>query len=343
MTGHRRVLAAALVACVSVAMLATALLVRRPAADDATTPCTATVVTDTVSASPVPSPGRAERFSTTAPLRDRVWGAFAQSSGASGTLWELDSLYALEHEVGHTFQVVSGFTDSRVGCWANLRAVAAQGRATMLSYDIEWTFADIVSGRHDAELARTAAELKAIPGPVYLRPFAEMNGNWSLGSVQNAHRHVSSHAQWIAAWRRIVGIYRSAGASNVSFIWCPHAQDDPATDRMELYWPGSEWVDVLGFDAYNWGVPWRSHQQTLADAYRRVTALDPMKPVWVCELASAEGAGEQSKGQWVAALMSDTGYPRIQALIWFSVEKERSWQMDSSAGSLAAFRAAWQA
>jgi len=254
----------------------------------------------------------------------------------------MGSLYDLEHEVGHRFQVVSGFTDSSVGCWENLRAAAQQGRASLLSYDIEWQFQDIVSGRHDADLARTATQFKSVRGPVYLRPFAEMNGYWSLGSVNNSSHHVASHEQWVAAWRRIVGIYRSAGATNVYFIWCPNAEDEPSTDKLEMYWPGSEWVDVLGFDTYNWGTPWRSHYDIFTDAYQRVTTLDPVKPVWVCEMASSEGSSDQDKGQWVTALMSDTGFPRIQALNWFSVDKERSWQMDSSLDSLAVFRTAWQ-
>jgi beta-mannanase len=154
---------------------------------------------------------------------------------------------------------------------------------------------------------------------------------------------VSDHGQWITAWRRIVEIYRAAGADNVHFVWCPIAEDDAGTEEMEKYWPGSEWVDVLGFDAYNWGSPWRSHQEIFGDAYRRVTALDPVKPVWVCEFASAEGSGEQSKGRWVEALMGDTGFPRIQALNWFSVDKECAWHMNSSPEALAAFATAWRA
>ena len=121
--------------------------------------------------------------------------------------------------------------------------------------------------------------------------------------------------------------------------------DEPRSDRLESYWPGAEWVDLLGFDAYNWGNPWLSHREMIDEVYGRVTALAPSHKVWLCEFGCkepkvADGVGplnDRFKAQWIADLMSDSSYPQLEALVWFSVKKERDWRIDSTRESLEAF------
>jgi hypothetical protein len=63
-------------------------------------------------------------------------------------------------------------------------------------------------------------------------------------------------ADFIAAWRRVVTIFNSQGASNVEWTWQMTAyafrtnSNDP---RAAAKWyPGDAWVDNVGADAYNW-------------------------------------------------------------------------------------------
>lgn len=290
-----------------------------------------------------------EATSTGPPVGSRLWGAYVQDSGSDGSLYELDSLRRLEASLGRRFPIVSGFAAETITgrFLSNMQTLAAEGRSTLISYDIRWPLAEIAAGAHDSDLRSTATALKNIGGPVKLRPFAEMNGDWSPWSVANAEPSVSSHSEWIAAWRHLVGIFRAAAATNVQFVWCPNSVDEPKSNRLENYWPGAEWVDLLGVDAYNWGNPWRTHRQILDDAYRRIIALSPTHNLWLCEFGckepttsdGAEPLRDRSKANWITDLMSDRGYPRLAACIWFSVKKERDWRVDSTPESLAAFRA----
>ena len=42
----------------------------------------------------------------------------------------------------------------------------------------EWTLRTIISGKHDAYIISWAKGIKALGGPVMLRPMHEMNGTW---------------------------------------------------------------------------------------------------------------------------------------------------------------------
>ena len=57
------------------------------------------------------------------------------------------------------------------------------------------------------------------------------------------------------AWKHIVDIFRSVGANNVSYVWCPNFIY-PSTTTWPTYaslYPGDSYVDWTCLDGYNWG------------------------------------------------------------------------------------------
>jgi mannan endo-1,4-beta-mannosidase len=108
---------------------------------------------------------------------------------------------------------------------------------------------DIARGVQDRYIARFAHELARFPGTVYLRYAHEMNGYWYPWSRDpGAYR-------W--AWRRIVRLFRVAGARNVRFVWSVNANlYEPASvwrTTMRRYWPGSRYVDLVGTTMIDFG------------------------------------------------------------------------------------------
>src|SRR4051812_4380250 len=71
--------------------------------------------------------------------------------------------------------------------------------------------ADIAAGARDSYIRRFARHLARFPGQVYLRYAHEMNGFWYPWS--------HDARGYVRAWRRIVRIFREAGARNVRFVW----------------------------------------------------------------------------------------------------------------------------
>jgi beta-mannanase len=202
----------------------------------------------------------------------------------------------------------------------------------------EYSLARIASGAHDAYLRQFARDAKALEHPILLRPLHEMNGSWYpwCGTVNG-----NSPSEFIPAWRHVCDVFREEGADNVRFVWCPDATSVPNVpeNSVPVYWPGESYVDYVALDGYNRGVPdsWRSFSEIFGPAYELVASLTD-RPLFVAETGCAEAGGD--KAVWIAEMFRDltTTYPRITGIVWFNRRKERDWRIESSAGSLAAYR-----
>jgi hypothetical protein len=115
---------------------------------------------------------------------------------------------------------------------ATWRQVAAAGPGSALYNDI----------------VRWARTIKARPNPVM---FAYHHEPEASGSG----RHGTA-ADFIAAYRRVVSIFRAEGVQNVEFTWqmTEYAFRVPASDARSAgrWYPGDGYVDNVGADAYNW-------------------------------------------------------------------------------------------
>jgi len=85
----------------------------------------------------------------------------------------------------------------------------------------------------------------------------------------------------VGAWRRVVDIFRSEGAHNVSWAWItaslPPAPATWGKDRnIGAYYPGDEYVDWIGVDFYDFGPP-----SWLEPIYE--FSLDHQKPLMIGE------------------------------------------------------------
>jgi mannan endo-1,4-beta-mannosidase len=149
-------------------------------------------------------------------------------------------------------------------------------------------------------------------------------------------------AQFVAAWRHVVSVFRSAGATNVKWVWSPNV-DCGGKCPFDAFFPGDSYVDYVALDGYNYaavdGVPWMSFDQIFAPSYRDLTRLSS-KPVIIAETASV-GDGD-AKATWIqnAFLRSiPTAFPRVRAVVWFDRDKEANWKVNSSPASEQAWRA----
>lgn len=201
----------------------------------------------------------------------------------------------------------------------------------------DYSPAAILNGRHDDYIRSWAAGFAAREdGPWYLRPMHEMNGNWYPWSGGVAGGNPDEYK---AAWIHMHDLFTAAGVTNVEWVWCPLVDD--ISGPFEDYYPGDEYVDVLCLDGYNWGTTdpafggWRSVESVFDDAYDRLTALGD-QPVWFGEVGSAPEGGD--KAAWTAELLSNSRYDRLEAVIFFGLDKERDWRVQTDPEVAAAIR-----
>jgi Glycosyl hydrolase family 26 len=94
---------------------------------------------------------------------------------------------------------------------------------------------------HFARLGRTLIEHGE--EDAVLRLGWEFNGDWMTWTAKD------DPAAFAEYWRHIVRTMRALPGSAFTFDWCPAA--GPSAMRAELAYPGNEYVDYIGLDAYD--------------------------------------------------------------------------------------------
>lgn len=246
---------------------------------------------------------------------------------------------------------------------SNFLPMAQDGRIIQLAWEPDqfgngvnqpdYQLRDITAGNHDANLRRWARELKGFAHEVYFRPMCEMNGNWRSWDVGNpiegaAPVNGNLPSDYVPAWRHIHDIFVQEGATNVKFVWAPNrnASTEAAKYTFDNYYPGDNYVDYIGLNGYNWGTlyntaDWTSIWESFTEVFRYsydTFAARTSKPFIVSETASTESGG--NKGDWIRNAYGQVAirFPRITSITWFNVNKETDWRINSSAGSLDAYK-----
>lgn len=213
----------------------------------------------------------------------------------------------------------------------------ANGNVNQADYSLD----NIAAGKHDAYIKQWAAGMKSYGKPIMLRFAHEMNGNWypwSEGVNSNGS------GDYIKAWQHVHDVVAAEGVTNVSWVWAPNAPYYGSVPMNSLY-PGANYVDVVALDGYNWGTTqswgstWQTPQQVFGQGITELRQFAPGKPILIAETASAEQGG--SKAEWNSSLISYlSAQPDVMGFIWFNLNKEVDWRIESSASSQSAFSAA---
>jgi hypothetical protein len=220
---------------------------------------------------------------------------------------------------------------------------AAAGRIPMISWG-RFSAAAIDEGAQDRSIRRRARAVARFGHPMFIRWFHEMDGG-------SAAADAGSPREFVTAWRRIRTIFRSEGAKNAVWVWCPNASGF-STGRAQRFYPGDHYVDWICADGYNWspleaggssGGEWRDFGDIFDDFYRWASGRG--KPLMVGETGAQEGSPGR-KADWINDLGRDLPmrFPGIEALVWFDAVSTSNqggtfdWRIDSSKASLNAFR-----
>ena len=122
----------------------------------------------------------------------------------------------------------------------------------------------------------------------------EMNGDWYPWSVGSPG---GSPQDYVAAYRRVRGMFDDAGAKHVEWVWCPNVIVNGNVEAISRCYPGDDFVDIVGVDGYNFGdLPghrWTQPAELFGDTVALVAQLAPGKPVWINEV----GCGDQRRRQ----------------------------------------------
>jgi len=279
-------------------------------------------------------------------------GALADNSTTPWTTGDLSQVNAFEHVARTHAKIVMWFADWKHAHveLAQLRAIARRGSIPEISWEPwdytvglrrpqpEFTLASIIEGRHDAYVRAWARALRVYGGPVLLRFAQEMNGDWYPWSEEANGNHPG---QFVAAWRHVHDIFTAEGATNVKWIWSPVSRFGVRLTTAD--YPGNAYVDIVGLSGFNGGsalpwTGWRSFGSLFNSSLAILHQLAPGKPIQISEVGSAEAGG--SKAAWITNMFKDLrADPQVTSLVWFDVNKQTDWPINSSRQAGAAFAA----
>jgi beta-mannanase len=208
----------------------------------------------------------------------------------------------------------------------------------------------ISEGRYDPYLRDFARAAGAWGKPMIIRFAHEMNFKRYHWGTSEADYGLNSPKIYQNMFKYIVSIFRQEGANNILWAFCPNAESipNPSSDpqagwnHATAYYPGDEFVDILGMDGYNWGTTqtlkdsgWQSHWQSFesifGSLYRELRAISSTKPVIVFETASTHQGGD--KGQWIQDAFRSADAWNLNGMIWFEVNKELDWRLKTGMDS----------
>lgn len=237
---------------------------------------------------------------------------------------------------------ISGSSGHIPTAMAAMQSTGIQGRRHLMSW--EWAAGDtlrtapfrpyeiVYTTQHDAYITAFAEALAGWGNETYIRLNHEMNANW-YGWAGDASCY-KDH------WQKIVQLFRDAGADNVKWFWCTNGGDVPNTwNKQESYYPGDDYVDVVGFDQYNAYTGWHPFGELIATPYARMRAIAPSKKVWIGETGCPEpsaaigGSTGHTRSEWYTDMFNTEGYDEIEYIIMFDTQGGYNWRIDGTTTS----------
>jgi hypothetical protein len=278
-----------------------------------------------------------------------LFGARPEPGTQQGTI-------ALEGKIGRRLAAVrvyynwdSPFPDTDIN-WFN-----ANGYTLLLSVKserrnhtfVQWR--DIANAQPGStlynDIVRWATRVKALGNRVYFTFNHEPETSLNSSGVG---------ADFIAAWRKVVTVFRQQGVTNADYLWIMTAFSFKAKDRRRAidWYPGEAYLDYIGADAYNWYTcrpgtsnPWNSLEQ-LVNPMRLFAQGKAIKGILIPEWASTEDPAQPNrKAQWITdarALFKKPGWESFKGVLYYNKSSKYPncrWFVDSSQASLAAFTA----
>lgn len=179
---------------------------------------------------------------------------------------------------------------------------------------------DMLNGKYDKGLRSFAKQVATFGHPVLFRPLNEMNGDWCSYNGLWASRDPQVYVEF---YRYLYRIFEEEGAlANTLWVWNPNEKSFPdfAWNKASSYYPGDEYVDLVGLTGYNTGdyyegETWRTFKEIYTPIYKDMSARY-QQPFLITEFSCSKIGGDKAK--WVSDMFKDIEkFPRIKVAIWW--------------------------
>lgn len=219
---------------------------------------------------------------------------------------------------------------------------AAGGYVPHVTWEPVMGLTELTSGKYDTHIQKYGEAIAAFGKPVILRFAHEFNGDWYPWSI--LEDKVVPTATYVDAFRYVNKKIKEAGGTNAYWVWAPNVVNGAKNpQRLEDYYPGDNYVDMIGMDGYNFGKSqswsrWQSFSEVFEDLYTWTQKNHPDKPVFISEMGTSSTGGD--KAAWIKDMFVQLAqnFPKIKAIVWFNINKETDWRFTETPNSINAFK-----
>jgi hypothetical protein len=287
------------------------------------------------------------------PLGHGYFGGYVNLTGCNGCFAQIESdTETMEAALHRHFKIHNHYYDfaaltaAKLTSDPGIQADLARNRYPMISWRCDVTLHQIIGGSEDPVIQGAALALKGLNTPVMLRFCWEFNGGpWMCTTAPCPNRFAPNlfdqsystqqkGQEFQQAWQHIWNVFQAEGATNVSFFYCPDGSPSQGKDRIVYSYPGPNYVDWKGFDAYdttNVGLV-----ATYSRHYGTMMSLGDTRPIMIGETNERyQNAAPWTQMQYykdaVSAIQST--FPAIQAVSLFigtNPNTGDNWKPDSS-------------
>lgn len=266
---------------------------------------------------------------------EQSWGIMEPTAAKSGDFTVVDEY---EEALNYDFAVLStysGFSKESLNLLdQRLQNTWEDGKVLQLSLQPDNAkggniMYEILQGMWDDVLDVYIQKIQDFGHPVMIRLMNEMNGNWCEYSGVNYSNDPLIYKE---VYRYIYHRFEDAGVDNVLWIWNPNGESYPTVEwnHTLMYYPGDEYVDIVGLTAFNtgtyyesFGEKWQDFTTLYQDLYAQYCGWFD-HPLMLTGFACAEMGGD--KWEWTEDMFQKIGqYDRAKVLVWWdSVDYDNS-------------------
>lgn len=155
------------------------------------------------------------------------------------------------------------------------------------------------------------------PIPILFRPYHEMTGNWFWWCKNNA-----TPEEFKTLWKFSMEYFRQKGIHNLIYVY--NTADFNSKQEFLEYYPGSDYVDILSFDKYQYNDP-KKDNSFIEDCQKQFKIMDEVTKEQNKIMAFAETGYEAIPYDkwWTNILLKAIGDYKISyVLVW----RNHGWQ-----------------
>jgi hypothetical protein len=194
------------------------------------------------------------------------------------------------------------------------------------------SIAEIAAGKYDGYLSAYAEAVRAYGHPVILSFGHEMNGTWYQWGYGQTRP-----ADFVAAWRHIVTLFRALEVRNVTWMWTINIVNNTQQGRIPPpapWWPGSSYVNWVGIDGYYLKPNWQ-FAPLFGPTIGEVKELT-RDPILIAETGATASSGQPAK---IADAFAGIQAYGLLGFVWFDTTDATGQGFGiSTAAAFAAFR-----